>query len=56
MRAACAYAFLCAGELEGFEVELDRVLELTGGDRSIGAGVEFIGSPIAWATMGEGSG
>jgi adenylate cyclase len=53
MRAACAYAFLCAGDFDGFEAELDRVLELTGGDRSIGARV-VISSPIAWATMGKG--
>ena len=37
----------------GFERELDQVLELAGGDRSIGAGI-VIGSPIAWATMGKG--
>ncbi len=53
MRAACAYAFLCAGDFDGFEGELDRVLDLTGGDRSIGAGI-VVGSPVAWATMGKG--
>ncbi len=53
MRAACSYAFLCTGDFEGFAREMDRVLELTGGDRSIGAGI-VIGSPIAWATMGKG--
>jgi class 3 adenylate cyclase/tetratricopeptide (TPR) repeat protein len=53
MRSACAYAFLCVGDFDGFEAELDEVIELTGGDRSIGAGI-IIGSPIAWATMGKG--
>ena len=53
MRAACSYAFLCTGDFDGFAREMDRVLELTGGDRSIGAGI-VIGSPIAWATMGKG--
>jgi adenylate cyclase len=53
MRSACAYAFLCVGDFDRFESELDEVLDLTGGDRSIGAGI-IIGSPIAWATMGKG--
>jgi class 3 adenylate cyclase/tetratricopeptide (TPR) repeat protein len=53
MRAACAYAFLCVGDFDGFERELDRVLELADGDRSVGAGI-VVGSPIAWATMGKG--
>jgi adenylate cyclase len=53
LRGAAAYAYLCAGDFDGFEAELDRVLELTGGDRSVGAGV-VIRSPIAWATMGKG--
>jgi class 3 adenylate cyclase/tetratricopeptide (TPR) repeat protein len=53
MRSACAYAFLCVGDFEGFERELDKVLELADGDRGVGAGI-VIGSPIAWATMGKG--
>jgi class 3 adenylate cyclase/tetratricopeptide (TPR) repeat protein len=53
MRAACAYAFLCVGDFDGFERELDRVLALADGNRSIGAGI-IVGSPIAWATMGKG--
>ncbi|HXR30854.1 MAG TPA: adenylate/guanylate cyclase domain-containing protein [Solirubrobacterales bacterium] len=53
MRAACAYAFLCVGDFDGFERELDRVLALADGDRSVGAGI-VVGSPIAWATMGKG--
>ncbi len=53
LRAASAYAYLCAADFDGFERELDLVLELTDGDRSAGAGI-VIGSPIAWATMGKG--
>ncbi len=53
VRSACAYAFLCAGDFDGFERALDEVLELAGGDRGVGAGI-VIGSPIAWATMGKG--
>ncbi len=53
LRAAGSYAFLCAGDFDGFEAELDRVLELTDGDRGLGAGI-VIGSPIAWATMMKG--
>ncbi len=53
MRAAGAYAYLCAGDFAGFERELDEVLTLTDGDREAGAGI-VIGSPIAWATMGKG--
>ena len=52
LRAAGSYAYLCAGDFDGFETELDRVLELTGGDHGAGAGI-VIGSPIAWATMGK---
>ena len=44
VRAAGAYAFLCAGDFDGFEGALDEVLELAGDDRN----------PVAWATMGKG--
>ncbi len=53
VRAAGAYAFLCAGDFDGFERELDEVLELAGDDRHAGAGI-VIGSPVAWAIMGKG--
>jgi len=53
LRGGSAYAYLCAGDFVGFEAELDKVLEMTGGDRTIGAGI-VIASPIAWATMGKG--
>jgi class 3 adenylate cyclase/tetratricopeptide (TPR) repeat protein len=49
-RAVGSYAYLCAGDFDGFERELDLVLELTGGDRELGAGI-VIASPIAWATF-----
>jgi class 3 adenylate cyclase/tetratricopeptide (TPR) repeat protein len=53
VRAAGAYAFLCAGDFDGFEAALDEVLELAGDDRHAGAGI-VIGSPVAWAKMGKG--
>lgn len=53
IRTACSYAYLSAGDFDGFERELDVVLELADGDRSLGTGI-VIGSPIAWATMGKG--
>jgi class 3 adenylate cyclase/tetratricopeptide (TPR) repeat protein len=53
MRSAGAYAYLCVGDFDGFERELDRVLELADGDRRLGAGI-VIGSPVAWANMGKG--
>jgi class 3 adenylate cyclase/tetratricopeptide (TPR) repeat protein len=53
LRSGGAYAYLCAGDFAGFERELDEVLVMTGGDRTVGAGI-VIASPIAWATMGKG--
>jgi class 3 adenylate cyclase/tetratricopeptide (TPR) repeat protein len=53
IRAACSYAFLCAGRFDDFEAALREVLELAGDDRSIGAGI-VIASPVAWATMALG--
>jgi class 3 adenylate cyclase/tetratricopeptide (TPR) repeat protein len=53
VRAAGAYAFLCAGDFDGFERALEEVLELAGDDRHAGAGI-VIGSPVAWAIMGKG--
>jgi len=53
VRAAGAYAFLCAGDFDGFEGALDEVLDLAGDDRNAGAGI-VIGNPVAWATMGKG--
>lgn len=53
IRSAGAYAFLIAGDFEGFEAVLDEVLELVGEDGSVGAGI-ILGSPIAWGLMGKG--
>jgi class 3 adenylate cyclase/tetratricopeptide (TPR) repeat protein len=53
IRASCSYAFLCAGDFERFDRELDQVLELAGDDRCAGAGI-IIGSPVAWAVMAKG--
>jgi tetratricopeptide (TPR) repeat protein len=53
MRAAGAYARLRAGDFDGYEEMLDEVLELSGGDPTVGAGV-VIGNPVAWAHMGKG--
>jgi class 3 adenylate cyclase/tetratricopeptide (TPR) repeat protein len=53
LRTASSYAYLCAGDYDSFERELDLVLELTGGDRELGAGI-VIASPVAWATFMKG--
>jgi len=53
MRAAAAYARLCAGDFDGYASQLDEVIELTGEDPAIGAGL-VIGNPLAWAHMGKG--
>jgi adenylate cyclase len=53
IRASGSYAYLCAGDFERFDRELDEVLELIGEDRQAGAGI-IIGSPMAWAFMAKG--
>jgi class 3 adenylate cyclase/tetratricopeptide (TPR) repeat protein len=53
VRAAGAYAFLSAGDFDGYEDAIDEMLELTGNDRSVGAGI-VLGSPLSWALMGKG--
>jgi class 3 adenylate cyclase/tetratricopeptide (TPR) repeat protein len=53
VRAAGAYALLCTADFDGYEAMLDEVLELSDGDRSVGAGV-ILGSPTGWALMGKG--
>jgi class 3 adenylate cyclase/tetratricopeptide (TPR) repeat protein len=53
LRATGSYAYLCAGDFDGFERELDLVLELTGGDRELGAGI-VVASPFAWALFMKG--
>jgi adenylate cyclase len=53
VRGAGAYAFLCVADFEGFEEILDEMLEIVGGDGSVGAHI-VLGSPIAWGLMGKG--
>jgi adenylate cyclase len=53
VRAAGAYAYLCTANFDDYEAMLDEVLELSQGDRTVGAGV-ILGSPSAWAMMGKG--
>ncbi|HEV2790051.1 MAG TPA: adenylate/guanylate cyclase domain-containing protein [Solirubrobacterales bacterium] len=53
IRAAGAYAYLCAGDFAGYDAALDEMMELAGGDPSVGAGI-ILHSPMAWAEMGKG--
>ena len=53
VRGAGAYAYLCVADFEGFERILDEMLEIGGGDSSVGANI-VLGSPIAWGLMGKG--
>jgi len=53
IRAASSYAYLCAGDFAGYERALDEMIELSGGDPSVGAGI-ILHSPLAWAEMGKG--
>jgi class 3 adenylate cyclase/tetratricopeptide (TPR) repeat protein len=48
IRAAGAYAYLCAADFDGLDRAADDVLGLAGDDHSVGAGI-IIGSPVAWA-------
>jgi len=48
IRAAGAYAHLCAADFAQLERTADEVLELAGGDPAIGAGI-IVGCPVAWA-------
>ena len=48
IRAAGAYAFLCAAEFERLDSAADEVIELADGDNRAGAGI-VIGCPVAWA-------
>jgi adenylate cyclase len=52
IRAAGAFARLCAGDFDGFEREADEVLELAGDDHGAGAGI-IMGCPVAWAVGGK---
>ncbi len=53
IRGAAAYAQLCAGDLDRLEATVDRILELTGDDVQLGAGI-VVGCPRAWGLMAKG--
>jgi class 3 adenylate cyclase/tetratricopeptide (TPR) repeat protein len=50
LRSAGAYAHMCAGNFDRLEAWIDEMLELSGDDPTIGAGI-VIGSPQAWGLM-----
>jgi class 3 adenylate cyclase/tetratricopeptide (TPR) repeat protein len=52
VRSAGAYAHMCAGDLDALERTADELLELTGGDLTLGAGI-VVDCPIAWALMAK---
>ncbi len=52
VRAVGAYAYMCAGDLDGLEETVDRILALTDDDRAVGGGI-LIASPVAWALMAK---
>jgi class 3 adenylate cyclase/tetratricopeptide (TPR) repeat protein len=52
IRSACAYAHMCAGDLDALERTAGELLELTGGDPHLGAGI-VVDCPIAWALMAK---
>ena len=52
VRSAAAYAYMCAGDLEGLERTTDEMLDLTDGDPALGAGI-VVDCPIAWALMAK---
>jgi class 3 adenylate cyclase/tetratricopeptide (TPR) repeat protein len=47
MRGIAAYAYMCAGDLDGLDATTDQMLELIGDDPDLGAGI-MVGSPRAW--------
>ncbi|HEV2726783.1 MAG TPA: hypothetical protein VGV34_00735, partial [Solirubrobacterales bacterium] len=53
IRAAGAYAYLIAADFAGFDRALDELIELTGGDITVGSGI-ILNTPLAWAEMGKG--
>ncbi|MGE5409229.1 MAG: tetratricopeptide repeat protein, partial [Syntrophothermus sp.] len=52
VRRAAAYAEICAGDLDALEATVDELLELTGGDPTLGAGI-VVGCPLAWGRMAK---
>ncbi|HEY5053832.1 MAG TPA: adenylate/guanylate cyclase domain-containing protein [Solirubrobacterales bacterium] len=54
IRGAGAYAYMCAGNLEQVERVADEMIELAGGDPTLGAGI-VIGCPLAWGLAAKSS-
>jgi tetratricopeptide (TPR) repeat protein len=52
IRSAGAYAHMCAGDLDALERTAGELLDLTGGDPGLGAGI-VVDCPIAWALMAK---
>jgi class 3 adenylate cyclase/tetratricopeptide (TPR) repeat protein len=52
VRSGSAYAFMCAGDLDGLERTADELLDLTGGDPKLGGGI-VVDCPIAWGLMAK---
>ncbi len=52
VRSGSAYAFMCAGDLDGLERTADELLDLTGGDPRLGGGI-VVDCPIAWGLMAK---
>jgi adenylate cyclase len=52
VRSAGAYAQICAGDLDALERTVDELVELTGGDPALGAGI-VVGCPLAWGRMAK---
>ncbi len=50
VRSGSAYAFMCAGDLDGLERTAEELLELAGEDPSLGAGI-VVDCPAAWGLM-----
>jgi tetratricopeptide (TPR) repeat protein len=52
VRSGSAYAYMCAGDLDNLERTADELLDLTGGDPTLGAGI-VVDCPIAWGLMAK---
>jgi class 3 adenylate cyclase/tetratricopeptide (TPR) repeat protein len=52
VRSAAVYAHMCAGDLDGVEDVVDELIELTGDDPQLGAGI-VVGCPLAWGPMAK---
>jgi adenylate cyclase len=50
VRSAGAYAHMCAGDLDALERTVEELLELTGDDPGLGAGI-VVDCPMAWGLM-----